>query len=99
LVVGSRVTVGHSVVLHGCVVEDDCLIGIGAIVLNGVKVGAGSIVAAGSLVTEGTEIPPRSVAMGAPAKVRRAVTEQDFEMIRRHAAGYVGYGRIYREES
>ena len=98
-IVGDRVTVGHSVTLHGCVVEDDCLIGIGAILLNGVRVGAGSIVAAGSLVTERTEIPPRSIVMGAPAKVRRAATDADFEMIRAHAAHYVEYRRIYLEES
>src|SRR5262245_21781071 len=66
--VGSRVTVGHRVILHGCVVEDDCLIGMGAIVLNRVKVGTGSIIGAGALVLEGTEIPPGSLAVGAPAK-------------------------------
>lgn len=99
LIVGDRVTVGHSVTLHGCVVEDDCLIGIGATLLNGVRVGAGSIVAAGSLVTERTEIAPRSVVMGAPAKVHRAATEQDSEMIRTHAAHYVEYRRIYLEGS
>jgi len=97
-VVRNRVTVGHSVTLHGCVVEDDCLIGIGAILLNGVVIGAGSIVAAGALVTERTEIPPRSIVMGAPAKVRRAATDEDFERIRRHARNYVEYRRIYREE-
>ena len=99
LILGDRVTVGHAVTLHGCVIEDDCLIGIGAIVLNGARVGAGSIVAAGALVTERTEIPPRSVVMGTPAKVRRAATGADFEMIRRHAANYAGYRQIYREES
>ncbi|HYM11029.1 MAG TPA: gamma carbonic anhydrase family protein [Bryobacterales bacterium] len=97
-VLGDRVTVGHSVTLHGCTVEDDCLIGIGAILLNGVRIGAGSIVAAGALVTERTQIPPRSVVMGAPAKVRRASTGVDFERIRRHASNYVEYRRIYRED-
>jgi carbonic anhydrase/acetyltransferase-like protein (isoleucine patch superfamily) len=96
-ILGDRVTVGHSVTLHGCVVENDCLIGIGAILLNGVRVGAGSIVAAGSLVTERTQIPPRSVVMGSPAKVRRAATDGDFEMIRRHANNYIEYRRIYLE--
>jgi carbonic anhydrase/acetyltransferase-like protein (isoleucine patch superfamily) len=96
--VGNGVTVGHSVVLHGCVVEDDCLIGIGAILLNGVLVGSGSIIAAGALVTERTKIPPRSIVMGAPAKVKRAAAEEDFEMIRRHARNYVEYRRIYLEE-
>src|SRR5712692_5028958 len=77
LILGNRVTVGHSVTLHGCTIEDDCLIGIGAILLNGVRIGAGTIVAAGALVTERTEIPPRSIVMGAPAKVRRAATAAD----------------------
>ena len=99
LILGNRVTVGHSVTLHGCVVEDDCLIGISATLLNGVHVGAGTIVAAGSLVTERTQIPPRSVVMGSPAKVRRAATEADSEMIRSHAEHYVGYRQIYLEES
>ncbi|MBI3694029.1 MAG: gamma carbonic anhydrase family protein [Acidobacteria bacterium] len=98
-IVGDRVTVGHSVTLHGCVVEDDCLIGIGAILLNGVRVGKGSIVAAGALVTERTEIPPGSVVMGRPANVKRAVTEADRELIRRHAANYVQYRRAYQEGS
>jgi carbonic anhydrase/acetyltransferase-like protein (isoleucine patch superfamily) len=97
-ILGNRVTVGHSVTLHGCVVEDDCLIGIGALLLNGVVVGAGSIVAAGALVTERTVIPPGSVVMGAPAKVKRAATTEDREMIRRHARNYIEYRRIYLEE-
>ncbi len=99
VILGNRVTVGHSVTLHGCVVEDHCLIGIGAIVLNGAVVGSGSIVAAGALVTEGTRIPPGSVVMGFPAKVRRAATDQDSAMIRSHAANYVDYRQTYLEES
>jgi carbonic anhydrase/acetyltransferase-like protein (isoleucine patch superfamily) len=99
LILGNRVTVGHSATLHGCVIEDDCLIAIGAIILNGARVGSGSIVAAGALVTERTQIPPRSVVMGSPAKVRRAATDSDLEMIRRHAANYVAYRRAYLEES
>ena len=98
LILGDRVTVAHSVTLHGCVVEDDCLIGIAATLLNGVRVGAGSIVAAGTLVTEGAAIPPRSVVMGAPGRVRRAATAADDAMIRRHAAAYVQYRATYREE-
>ena len=74
-ILGNRVTVGHSVTLHGCEIEDECLIGIGAMVLNGAKIGAGSIVAAGALVPEGMQIPPNSVVMGVPGKVRREVTE------------------------
>src|SRR5947207_2396955 len=72
--IGNRVTVGHSAVLHGCTVKDRSLIGIGAIVLDDVIVGEESFIAAGSLVTPGTVIPPRSMVMGAPAKIRRQVT-------------------------
>ena len=75
--VGDRVTVGHSVTLHGCVVEDDCLIGIGAIVLNGAKIGKGSVVAAGAVVPERMQVPPFSMVMGVPAKVKREVTDSE----------------------
>jgi carbonic anhydrase/acetyltransferase-like protein (isoleucine patch superfamily) len=96
--IGARVTVGHRVILHGCTVEDDCLIGMGAILLNGVKVGAGSIIGAGALLLEGTEVAPGSIAVGAPAMVIRPVDEtglkridrtwrHDVELARRHRVG------------
>jgi carbonic anhydrase/acetyltransferase-like protein (isoleucine patch superfamily) len=91
------VTVGHSVTLHGCTIERLCLIGIGAIVLNGAVVGEESIVAAGALVPEGMVIPPRSVVMGSPAKVRRAVSEEERAGLRRYAENYVRYKDEYRE--
>src|SRR4051794_32071402 len=69
VVIGERVTVGHRVVLHGCTLEDDVLIGMGAVVMNGALVGAGAVVAAGAVVTAGTQIPPMSLAAGGPAKV------------------------------
>jgi carbonic anhydrase/acetyltransferase-like protein (isoleucine patch superfamily) len=84
------VTVGHGVTLHGCTIEPLCLVGIGAIVLNGAVVGQESIVAAGALVPEGMVVPPGSVVMGAPAKVRRAVTEEERASLRRYAERYVG---------
>jgi carbonic anhydrase/acetyltransferase-like protein (isoleucine patch superfamily) len=77
--IGSRVTVGHKVILHGCIVEDDCMIGMGAILLNGVKLGKGSIVGAGAVILEGTEIPPGSLVVGLPGKVVRAVDEKNLE--------------------
>lgn len=98
LILGNRVSVAHSVTLHGCVVEDDCLIGIGAIVLNGVRVGKGSIIAAGALVSEGTQIPPGSLFMGMPARLRRAVTPEDTERILKHARNYVMYRETYMNE-
>lgn len=95
LVLGKRIVVGHSVTLHGCVIEDDCLIGMGAIVLSGAKIGGGSIIAAAALVVEGAEIPPRSLVMGTPGKVRRQTTEAELEGIRRGAEGYVDKSREY----
>ncbi|HBY60653.1 MAG TPA: gamma carbonic anhydrase family protein [Solibacterales bacterium] len=98
VVVGCRVTIGHSAVIHGCVIEDDCLIGIGAIILNGARVGRGSVVAAGALVPEGMEIPPESMVMGMPAKVRRSVTEEEKERFRQNAQRYIQYRQSYRDE-
>jgi carbonic anhydrase/acetyltransferase-like protein (isoleucine patch superfamily) len=93
------VTVGHSVTLHGCRIGPRCLIGIGAIVLTGAEVGEESVVAAGSLVPEGMKVPPRSLVMGVPAKVRRAVTEEERRNLRRLAENYIGYKETYLEES
>jgi carbonic anhydrase/acetyltransferase-like protein (isoleucine patch superfamily) len=73
--IGARVTVGHRAILHGCTVEDDCLIGMGAIVLNGARIGAGSAVGAGALVKEGMVVPPGSVVVGVPGRVVREVDE------------------------
>lgn len=98
LALGNRVTVGHLVMLHGCVIEDECLIGIGAIVLNGARIGQGSVIAAGALVPEGMQIPPGSLVMGVPAKVRRAVSDEERERFRKNAANYVRYREVYRNE-
>jgi carbonic anhydrase/acetyltransferase-like protein (isoleucine patch superfamily) len=95
-VLADDVTVGHSVTLHGCTIEKLCLVGIGAIVLNGAVVGEESIVAAGALVPEGMQVPPRSVVMGAPAKVRREVSEDERAPLRRYAENYVRYKDDYR---
>ncbi len=97
-IVGNRVTVGHRVVLHGCEVADDALIGIGAVVLNGAKIGAGAVVAAGALVPEGTEVPAKALAMGTPAKVRREVTPEEQERFRKNCRNYVRIAAIYKEE-
>ena len=98
LLVGNRVTVGHSVVLHGCKVDDGALIGIGAIILNGAKIGAGAVVAAGALVPEGMEVPAGMLVMGAPAKVRRAVTPEEQERFRKNCDNYVRITAVYKEE-
>jgi carbonic anhydrase/acetyltransferase-like protein (isoleucine patch superfamily) len=98
LVIGNRVTVGHRVVLHGCHVGDDSLIGIGAIVLNGANIGAGAIVAAGALVPEGMVVPPGGVVMGVPGKIRREVTEEERERFRTNVANYLKATKLYKEE-
>jgi len=99
LVIGKRVTVGHQAMLHGCTIEDECLIGIAAVILNGAKIGRGSVIAAAALVPEGTIIPPNSLAMGVPAKVRRHITPEEVERFRLNAAHYVEAARIYRDEN
>ena len=98
LFIGNRVTVGHSVVLHGCHVEDDCLIGIGAIVLNNARIGAGSVIAAGALVPEGMQIPAGSLAMGVPAKVRREVSAEERERFQSGAQHYVELSQEFKQE-
>ncbi|TLM73290.1 gamma carbonic anhydrase family protein [Pseudarthrobacter sp. NamB4] len=96
-VVGERVSVGHAAVVHGCMVEDDCLIGMGATILNGAVVGAGSLVAAGAVVLEGTVIPPRSLVAGVPGKVRRELTEEEYDGVRANAARYRELAAAHRE--
>lgn len=98
LIVGDRVTVGHLVMLHGCTIEDECVIGIGAIVLNGARVGKGSVIAAGALVPEGMQVPSGSMVMGVPGKIRREVTPEEQQRFRENARHYVDACRIYREE-
>ena len=99
LKIGNRVTVGHLAMLHGCTIEDDCLIGIGAVVLNGAKIGKGSVIAAGAVVPEGADVPPESMVMGVPAKVKRQVTEQEGQRFRENARHYVEAARIYKDDA
>ena len=95
--IADHVHVGHHANLHGCVVERGAMIGIGAIVLSGARVGAGAIVGAGSVVLEGTKIPPRMLAVGAPARVVRPVTARDLRYIKGWVAKYVRLSKAYRE--
>jgi carbonic anhydrase/acetyltransferase-like protein (isoleucine patch superfamily) len=95
--VGAGVSVGHRAVLHGCTVEDDALIGMGAVVLNGARIGAGSLVAAGAVVLAGTVVPPGSLVAGVPARVRRALSEQERADLRRTAEQYVERSRLHAE--
>jgi carbonic anhydrase/acetyltransferase-like protein (isoleucine patch superfamily) len=98
VVVGDWVTVGHSVTLHGCVVEDHCLIGMGAIILNGARIGAGSIIAAGALIPEGTVVEPRSLWAGVPGKFRKTLGDDARQMIEHYAKNYLGYKEDYLRE-
>lgn len=86
-VVGARVTVGHRVVLHGCRIEDDCLVGMGAVVLDNARVGRFSLVGACALVPLGREIPERSLVIGMPATVKRQLSEAEIDEHIRHAHG------------
>jgi carbonic anhydrase/acetyltransferase-like protein (isoleucine patch superfamily) len=92
------VTVGHNVTLHGCTVEDTCLIGIGCVILNNVRVGRGSIIAAGTVIPEGVVIEPNSLVMGVPGKVRKQLRPEDEEMILRYARNYLDYTQTYLAE-
>jgi carbonic anhydrase/acetyltransferase-like protein (isoleucine patch superfamily) len=92
---GDNVTIGHGAIIHGCTVEDRCLIGMGAVLLNGSHVGTESIVAAGTLLVEGMRVPPRSMVMGSPGKVKRTLTDDEVASIQGYADRYVGYRLDY----
>lgn len=77
LIIGDRVTIGHQAVVHGCVVEDECLIGMGAIVMDGSRIGKGSLVAAGAILTPGFTAPACSLIMGAPAQIKRPLNDAE----------------------
>lgn len=95
LSVGSGVTVGHGAILHGCTVEDSCLIGMAATVLDGAHVGEFSLVAAGSLVREGQRVPGGSLVAGVPAIVKRQLTPAEIEGIRQSALHYLAEKNVY----
>ena len=96
--IGDRVTVGHKVMVHGCTIEDDCLIGMGAILLDGCVIGRGSIVAAGALVPPGMVVPPGSMVMGAPGRVKRPLRDEEKLLIEFSALNYVEESRLYLAE-
>ena len=96
LTIGTRVTVGHQAMLHGCTIGDGALIGIQAVVMNGAVIGASCLVGAGAVVTEGKSFPPRSLVLGAPAKAVRTLTDADIANLERAASGYVERGAHFR---
>jgi len=95
LTIGKNVTVGHQVMLHGCTIGDNSLIGMGATVLNGAKIGANCLVGAGALVTEGKEFPDNSLIVGSPAKVVRTLDDKALAGMARNAKGYIANGQRY----
>ena len=97
-VLEDEVTVGHNVTLHGCHIERGCLIGMGSIVMDDVRIGAQSIVAAGALVSPGTKVPPRSLVIGVPAKVKRPLTDEEVAGLDRYWQNYVEYTKVYKSD-
>ena len=99
VIVGDWVTIGHNATVHGCVVEDECLIGMGVTILNNSRIGEGSIIAAGAVVPEHTVVPPRTLWAGVPAKLRRELGDKDRALIREYAQNYLDYVEIYLKEA
>ena len=97
VIIGKNVTVGHLVMLHGCVIEDDCLIGIGSTILNKAKIGKNSIIGANTLVTENKVIPERSLVLGSPGKIVRQVTDEEIKSIKENADHYVANYKKYKK--
>ena len=97
--IGEMVTIGHNATVHGCVVEDACLIGMGAVILNDARIGEGSIIAAGAIIPEHTVIPPNSLVAGVPGKVRRTLGDEDRKLILMYANNYLDYTKIYLDET
>lgn len=98
LIIGNDVTVGHSVTLHGCTIEDGAFVGMQAIVMDKVVVGKGALVGARALVTEGTVIPPGTLWVGSPAKYKRDLTPDEVAWLSRSAGNYVRYSREFLED-
>jgi len=99
VIVGDWVTIGHNATVHGCVVEDEVVIGIGAVILNNCRIGSGSIVAAGAVVPEHTVVPPRTLWAGVPARLRRQLTDADRALILEYARNYLDYTEIYLQQA
>ena len=97
--VGDWVTIGHNATVHGCVLEDAVLVGIGATILNNARIGEGSIVAAGAVIPEQTIIPPNSLVAGVPGKIRRTLGDEDRALILKYATNYLDYTAIYLKET
>ncbi len=98
IVIGANVTIGHKVMLHGCTIGDNTLIGINSVILNGAKIGRNCLIGANALITEGKEIPDGSMVLGAPGKVVRELTQQQMEGLRMSALHYVENARRFKRD-
>ena len=98
VIVGEMVTIGHNATVHGCVLEDEVLVGIGATILNNARIGEGSIIAAGAVIPEQMVIPPNSLVAGVPGKVKKVLGPEDRKMILQYAQNYLDYTKIYLAE-
>jgi len=98
VIVGEMVTIGHNATVHGCVLEDAVLVGIGSVILNSARVGEGSIIAAGAVIPEQTVIPPNSLVAGVPGKVKKTLGDEDRKMILKYAQNYLDYTAMYLKE-
>jgi carbonic anhydrase/acetyltransferase-like protein (isoleucine patch superfamily) len=98
VIIGEYVTIGHNATVHGCILENACLVGMGATIMNNAHIGEGSIIAAGAVVPENMHVWPRSLVAGVPGRVHRELTSDDREMILKYARNYVDYTKIYLEE-
>ncbi|NOZ08176.1 MAG: gamma carbonic anhydrase family protein [FCB group bacterium] len=96
-IIGERVVVGHNAIIHGCTIEDQCLIGMGAIIMDRVVIGRGSIIGAGTLIPQGSIIPERSLFVGQPGRFKRSVTEAEFHEINESAKLYMDYAEVYKK--
>ena len=97
--IGSGVTIGHGAIIHGCTIEDDCMIGMGATVMDDAVIGAGSLVGAGALVPPNMKVPPKSLVVGMPGKVVREVKNEEYEMIIDRPQEYIDLAAIYLRET
>ncbi|WP_096154430.1 MULTISPECIES: gamma carbonic anhydrase family protein [Bacillus] len=97
LLVGDEVTIGHNAILHGCTIENRCIIGMGSTILDGAVIGEESIIGANTLIPSGKKIPPRSLVVGSPGKVIREITDKDIELIQLSIDTYVQKGKEYKE--
>lgn len=96
VILGDDITVGHNVTLHGCIIKNRCLVGMGAIILDGVTIGEDTIIGAGALITERSIIPSRSLVLGMPGKVVRQLTDEEVAKILKSAQNYIEYSKDYK---